>query len=122
MAEHRSVRELKHDSGQLLARIEQVNGKPHGLMQEWSLDGKLSVEAHFNHGQYHGEYKSWWDNGQLKEEGTYHNGQRVGRYRWYKSDGNLQRRWGSDLTFQHPVLRERKGRSGASDWIAPRMP
>jgi antitoxin component YwqK of YwqJK toxin-antitoxin module len=67
-----------------------VDGKPHGLYQEWSLDGTLAVEAHFEHGQHYGEYKSWWENGQLKEEGTYQNdGQRVGRYRWYKTNGEV---------------------------------
>jgi len=89
MALSRETKIIHNEAGDKLAEMEMVDGRPHGVMRQWSESGVLTVETEMEDGQYHGTYKSWWANGNLKEVGSYSQGKRIGIYKWFKPTGEL---------------------------------
>lgn len=67
-----------------------INGKQHGLEQEWSKYGEKSISREWANGEQHGIEKIWHDNGQVHTRLSFYHGQCHGREeRWWR-DGTRQ--------------------------------
>lgn len=75
-----------------LAQTAYVNGKKHGLHQQWFPNGQKSYESPYDEGKIHGIARSWWRNGQLRRLSRYEQGVPHGtQEQWYAS-GQLFKR------------------------------
>lgn len=63
------------------------DGLEHGIVKDWSKEGKLLGESRWEHGT--GISKSWFENGRLESESYYVRGKRCGRSRIWWEDAGL---------------------------------
>lgn len=63
-----------------------LNGKRHGLLKKWYMDGTQSFQSSYHSGRLHGSGNSWWPNGQMRTLSHYEKGIAHGKQsQWYKS-------------------------------------
>jgi WD40-like Beta Propeller Repeat len=101
----------RHANGQLSKRVFRLDGKPHGLWQEWDVEGRVRLTAEWREGkgegvwmyfhpnglvserswvtadQWHGPSEGWHANGQKSFEGTFVRGAKDGPFRYWAEDG-----------------------------------
>jgi WD40-like Beta Propeller Repeat len=101
----------RHPNGLLARRVFRLNGKPHGLWQEWDSAGRLTYLADWRNGEgegawtyfhpnglvrerswvtgdvWHGPSEGWHANGQKALEGTFVRGAKDGPFRYWREDG-----------------------------------
>jgi antitoxin component YwqK of YwqJK toxin-antitoxin module len=92
-----------HDNGLLWQYLEVVDGRAHGLYQEWFPNGHLKIQAQLIEGVadihdlaqatwiFEGESKVWDDQGSLLGEFTYEKGLLHSAARYYFPNGKLQK-------------------------------
>ena len=62
------------ESGAKKEQIPTLDGKPHGLAQEYFENGKLRAQRPYREGHLHGEYKRYYESGELLERAQYEHG------------------------------------------------
>jgi len=63
-----------------------LNGKRHGTMERWSLNGKTMFKSEYKTGRRHGQTMSWWPNGNIRSVSNFHNDLLHGEaLQWYES-------------------------------------
>ena len=101
----------RHANGQLSKRVFRLDGKPHGLWQEWDVEGRVRLTAEWLEGKgegvwmyfhpnglvserswvtadlWHGPSEGWHANGQKSFEGTFVRGAKDGPFRYWAEDG-----------------------------------
>lgn len=92
-----------HDNGLLCQYLEVVDGRAHGLYQEWYSNGKMKLEAHLIEGVadihelaqatwvFEGEAKTWNEQGELIAEFFYVKGLLHTPARYYFPNGKLEK-------------------------------
>jgi len=76
-------------SGQLEAKIINVNGKMEGPGTGWHENGDVAFEGEYENDEWHGLFKKWDEEGNLIEEKTYKEGLPIGVHKTWDSEGNL---------------------------------
>ncbi len=92
-----------HDNGHLWQYLEVVDGRAHGIYQEWFPNGRIKVEAHLIEGMadihdlaqttwvFEGISKVWSDQGDLIAEFTYEKGLLHHPAKYFFAGGKLQK-------------------------------
>lgn len=112
----------RHPNGQLAKRVFRRDGKPHGLWQEWDVDGRVRYTAEWRDGKgegvwlyyhpnglvrsrewvtddrWHGPSEGWHANGQKSSEGTFVRGSKNEPFRYWDEDGVPRGPWVQFLT------------------------
>jgi antitoxin component YwqK of YwqJK toxin-antitoxin module len=85
-----SIAENNSNGKQLIAKIVNYNndGKLHGIMKCWDINGVLRVEHNYDNGQKHGYCVNYDKNGNKKQEYHYHKGKLHGLKISYDESGN----------------------------------
>jgi hypothetical protein len=107
----------RHANGQLAKRYGTRNGKPHGLWQEWDVEGRLLMTLDWRDGKgegtwtyfhpngmvrsrewvaddiWHGPSQSWHVNGQKASEGQLVGGVKAAPFRYWREDGTPRGPW-----------------------------
>lgn len=74
-----------HPDGRLASERRHENGEKVGLHRGWWPDGKMRFYEHYENGRRHGEFWNWSNQGLLVEYAVYENGDEIGRKKWRRS-------------------------------------
>ncbi|MGN0846068.1 MAG: hypothetical protein ACI4RA_01630 [Kiritimatiellia bacterium] len=75
-----------YDNGQLMASLNNKDGKLDGLVKHWNVNGGLADRLNFKDGKPDGLSEYWWNNGQLRLRQTYKDGNKDGLLEeWYEN-------------------------------------
>ncbi len=92
-----------HDNGHLWQYLEVVDGRAHGIYQEWFQNGKIKIEAHLIEGVadihdlaqatwiFEGQCKVWNDQGSSIAEFTYEKGVLQNSAKYFFPSGKVQK-------------------------------
>jgi antitoxin component YwqK of YwqJK toxin-antitoxin module len=103
--------ENRNNTGNLLGRINLIDGKRHGFQEIYYLNGQLKTREEYEHGKLvgskekwydngqimefihsHGLCEKWYKNGQIKERSNYENGRQTGDVETWYEDGQPRER------------------------------
>jgi hypothetical protein len=96
-----------------------VNGRIHGMVQGWFLNGQMEVQSYAWHGEQHGICKSWFENGVLGKECVYVHDQRCGTYKewWPTGKPAIVEEYSDDKLHGKQTRWDEKGRKTAEgEW------
>lgn len=71
--------------------VEYKDGRPHGRVCSWYINGNKQVEGELYGTMQAGVWRAWYENGQLKRQGAFKDGQEEGQYTWYFEDGRISK-------------------------------
>ena len=66
-----------------------VNGKLHGLNEQWWYGGMQKSKANYVNGNIHGVFEGWYFNGRIQFRELYINGNRNGLSEYWSTSGKL---------------------------------
>lgn len=73
-----STRLIRYANKRLACSQQLCDGVPHGRTREFSVDGRITREAHYREGKLHGHEQVYNEEGVLIELNSYTNGVRTG--------------------------------------------
>ncbi|MFM2065541.1 MAG: hypothetical protein RLZZ584_450 [Pseudomonadota bacterium] len=93
------VLEEHDDAGRLSSRTELLDGRPHGLMQQFGPDGRPRLTARYEHGLLHGQLSLFDDAGQPTQVAEYRQGRQHGLTRVFSAGLCI-----AEQTYAHGLL------------------
>lgn len=96
---HGAWRQYDPATGKILEEINWKNGKQHGLMQAWTLNGKNRYQINYKDGKADGPYFACYPSGNIYERGIYKNSLKDSITTYYDETGRIvhKRKWNKGM-------------------------